>query len=437
MSKAKDENAVVDLKTAEAEAKVQEKTEGTESRAVDDGATFQALGINLPKPTRKKVSLENVVADLKLNLRHSKSQNKHGVDTYNLGQMKNDILTDRQINKEIVLEDLGNNKLQVLAGFRRTLAGQALLADKNTPQDVAEALHNVAAVVYPALDDRQRLAIINDQDTQKFMYSEIVGLIFRLYDQQYNWKQVAYAIYQQWADFHGRRALLNEINAITEPVARQNRIQKWLKGSIYEVYGTAHEIGPVATEMLMLEALEKDRLIQTVNNTPKGTVSDPSTLHPGPYIRLGQKELDRLKEAKEADKANREWNAYEGGPAFQEVMEAIRAEQQKSSTVTQKSLTSNALETLAKNASSSLATLAFEHASGKKGVKWSDTDKEFALIEYKVNLYHQMAGEMAENSPVKKALYMALNKEVDNSKFKEYIESLIVVKEKEEKPKKK
>jgi hypothetical protein len=393
------------------------------NQPVDDFKFSSGVG-SLPKYREGRVNAEQLIIS-PLNFRFDGENNEFGVDTTSLDELEIKVRSDGEILKHITVEKVAENKYAVLVGGRRTRVAKRILADPQASDALKKAMKNVPAFIYPegVLNDEQRLFIVNDQDMKEFRFSELVALVFMLYGKELKWHEVAARVYRQWGRLTGKADKLNKIDSLPDQKAKLAEIKKWLRGTIDEVYGEAYRIGPKAMKALILEAMEKDKLILTARNSPKDTPAERLTV--GPYVYLEQKRLDALRQAKAEDVAVGQWNSVAGGPKFNALWEKYHNEDYNPTEgsgrgATKKSLTRNALQELAtKSAQSSFATKLFCLASGDE-VEWKADDTSIALYEAKQKLYLAVAGQFKEGSEVKKILYQSfVNADYDG--FKQWL----------------
>lgn len=366
----------------------------------------------LPKPKEIRVSCDNLMID-PLNFRFDGSNNELGLNTTSLDELVETIKADRQILRHIVLNKEPDGTLNTLIGGRRVRSAKQIKADKDASAEVVKNMDAIPAYVYEGLTDEQKLWIINDQDQKKFRFTELVKLIFLLFDKGLKWPEVAARVYRQYGDLTGNHDKLNDLDTIrADKKLWEKKLKSWLRGAIDEVYGEAYRIGGPLQKIILTEAAEKDKLIITKKNAPKGT--EPEKLKPGPTIYLigNQKRLDELRKAKETDVAAGDWNAFDGGPAFQEVVEKFRKEDYEGAEKNQnpKALGREALKGLAQTAKSKLGANLLKLAAGDKDadgkeIAWKDADAELALFEAKKLRFLQNAPKFKEE--VHKVLYMA------------------------------
>lgn len=373
----------------------------------------------LGKATHKHVSIDKLIVNLSENIRHSKESG--GVDTYQLSEMVDAIKEVGHIREPIVVEEQSDG-LHVRRGFRRVGAALKIVADPKSPQALVEAMHKIPALVYKGpLTEIQRLSLINDQDNKRFKYSELLRLAFKYFKSGLKWNQVAYAMYRQWAEITGNVDILNEVDAISGEAAKKKRIDKWLQGTFQKILGNLYNIGPIAMDMAMVEAMEKDKLIKTKKNFP---TLDENQLVPGPKVLLlgKQKRLDALLVAKQVDSQRGQWIMDEGGPEFNALLEKYAKEDKEGGPApAPKALTYADLNELAtKTAQSQTMKSAFEHASGRTGVDWVTKDHKMAALESKEIKFNRIKELFPENSPYLKAFVLIF--EADMDAFNEWLE---------------
>lgn len=392
----------------------------------------KTLESKLPKPKRGTVDLSKVKVH-PLNFRFNGSNNELKLDTRGIGELRSQVERDGRINKPLViLKD--NDGLWALVGGRRTEVGHAILNDPTSSQELVAAMKNVDADIYENLNAEQILFLVNDQDQKAFCFSEVLELELHLFSQGKNWKQVANVTYRQRARLTGQAKILNEVDAMTDKVARDARIAKWLHGSVGEMVGEAFNIGPIAVRQLRLMAAEKDKLIRTKANTKP---TEQIELVPGPEVKLTEKRLDKLRLAKKKDLETSEWNGLTGGPTFNKVWETLKRADRgecddEGHALTpegkpKKSLSREKLvATLQNGVKSRLAGKMLNYASGDDGVTWQPDDEQTAAFEAMQSLYLLNVEKLAGNHPkFKKVLGLIFNGQGNIELFKEALATLI------------
>ena len=370
--------------------------------------------VSLPKPSQRLVSVNKLVINDSENIRHAKGVD--GVDTYQLSEMMDAIKLVGHIREAIVVEEIGK-ELHVRRGFRRSKAAQLIVQDQTIAKELYDAMQKIPAIVYQGpLTDLQRLVLINDQDNKRFMFSELVTLIFKYFGQGLKWNQVAFAVYRQWAEATGKRDILNEVDTIQGDEAKRARINKWLQGSFQKVFGAAYNISPMCVTAIKREALEKDKLIKTIRNTPKTT--DQSGIVEGPYVYLmgQQSRLTALATAKLVDEGNNNWTIDQGGPEFKTLWEKFHAEDYLGTKLPPppKSLSYSDLNELSvKIAQSKAVKAAFEHASGKPSIQWSEMDRKVAGLESRELKWLKVRELFPKDSPYLRALDLVFVHDID------------------------
>lgn len=372
---------------------------------------MKAAKLKLPKPKEVKLSCDNLKID-PLNPRLDGVNNSIGVATTNVQELAERIKIDGGIRKKLSVFKDDKGDLLVMVGGRRARAAKSIKADPNAPAAVVKEMDNILCDVYEGLTVEQRLFVINDQDQKKFRFTDIVNLIFLRLDAGLTWQETAAELYRQYGEVAGGSTatdILNDLDTLVgDRAAWQKRLNGWLKGAFKEVYATAHQIGAGLPKMLLTQAAEKDKLIITQANAPKGTTADKMVNGPHCYLMGNQKRLDELEGAKKADMATGQWDAFDGGPAFRTLLDKYHDEDYNGTPKIQvKSLSREKVLEVAKTAKSKLGDKLLKLAAGDKEIEWKDDDQQIALFEAKKLKYLQ-AGEFI-NPEIKRALYMAFN----------------------------
>lgn len=394
--------------------------------AITDDAIIAAKLSKLPKPKEMKLSCDHINVD-PLNPRLDATNNVIGVDTTNTVELEERIKADGGIRRKLAIFKDEKGLLWAMQGGRRLRSAKRIKADGNAPANVVKEMDNILCDVYEGLTVEQRLFIINDQDQKKFRFTDIVNLIFIRLEAGLTWQETAAELYRQYGETVGGSAtdILNDIDRLAgDRVAWKKRIETWLKGAFKEVYATAFHIGAGLPKIILTQAAEKDKLIITKANAPKGTPAEKMVAGPLCYLMGNQKRLDELEKAKAADMVTGKWDAFDGGPEFAATLEKFRKEDYDGEkTVQVKSLSREKLQEVAKTAKSKLGDKLLKMAAGDKDVEWKGEDLAMALVEAK-SLKFLQAGEF-KNPDVKTALHMAFNCD-DFEQFKAWLKTQVV-----------
>jgi hypothetical protein len=256
----------------------------------------------MAKITKKSMSVSDLVVDKALNVRLP--------DNYDIGTMKDGILSHGRIVKAITVEHTSDGRYVVLAGNRRTLAGQEMLTDPSTPQDVVANLKKTDCVVYSGLDEAERIALIADHDEKPLNRTELVLLVWRLSRQFMSEAQIAVMLYYQLASYTGNRKKLVEVP--NDPAKRKEFVKKWFHGTLGNYMLVAQRLGEFVRDQFIKTHLSEDKLLP----------ADQSV-----EMRCNRDRIAKLDQAKTADEKAGEWNAEQTtGPRFNALIEQFKAE---------------------------------------------------------------------------------------------------------------
>jgi hypothetical protein len=280
----------------------------------------------MAKSTKKTMSISSLVVKTDLNVRN--------VANYDIPAMRQGILDRGRITDPIHIR-AGDNV--VLRGNRRTLAGQELMADGQTPAEVVEALKKVDVIVHEVeAGSSEELSIILDHGDQKGLArSEVLEAVWRLDRQFKTEKEIGMLLYMALAQYSGNAGKAQEAATIKDLKARQDFIGKWLHGTLGNYMLSSAKMGPYVREQMMNTHLAEDKLLgdKTVE------------------IKMSRDRITKLSAAKSADskeKGGKGWDPVGGGETFNALLQqfkdedAGRATAEKSSRPTVKELTDKA-----------------------------------------------------------------------------------------------
>ncbi len=259
----------------------------------------------MAKTTTKNVNINSLKVDRGTNVRETHD--------YDLPAMMQSILDIGKITDTIHVRLIDN---VVLRGNRRTLAGQALLEDPTTPQEVAESLKKVAVMfhdVTPGSTDE--LEIILDHGRQKGLSkTAILRTVWRMDKQFLSESQIIGLFYSALAVYTGNVKKANEASAIVNLKDRSEYLRKWLHGTVGNYILAANKMGEYIRSEMVKTHLSDDKAL------PAGEVVE---------LRCSRDRITQLSAAKTKDdpkNGGQGWNVETGGTHFNALVEKLKAE---------------------------------------------------------------------------------------------------------------
>jgi hypothetical protein len=346
---------------------------------------------------KQKVKITDVVVALEKNVRLAVNFEVAGqkVDTYDLPDMIDQIIAGKGIRTPLVL----NGNLEVLQGFRRALAGQAIMldparyvSDEKQRKELVEALNSVDVIVYPNLTADEELVLINDHGDRKGIgRTELVRIVWRLYEQGYNGGRISNLQHYALAEYTGNVKKLNEL-ANMSVSDRNERIKRWFHGTVDNFLIAAYNMGPRIRDALLITEMRTDGLIKKDSDVK-------------PLFVVKRDRIVQLSKAKTQDEEAGKWdNAAKTGPAFEELVQKFITEDETGKTTPADTRLSKAnLEERATSAFSNSFRAAFSIAAGKPSPEAPDLDRLAADAEAKFNLINKHYNQIA-NPTVKDVL---------------------------------
>jgi hypothetical protein len=331
-----------------------------------------------------KINITDVKVDLSKNVRLAADfmVAGHKVDTYDLGTMIQAVIDKVGIFTPLVI----NKDKSVLQGFRRTLAGQAIvrdpekyLPDLNKRAEVLAALKVVPALQYFDLTNEEELELINDHGDRKGIgHTELIRTVWKLklagLSEQRIANQLVYAI----ADYTGNTRKLNTLPPIGSP-ERATRVAKWLHGTVGNFFLAVQNMGPRIQDALLITEMLNDGLLpKEGENAVK------------PLFKVSRDRVRTLSTAITQDKEKAQWdNENRTGPSFEAAIEKFVKEDASPETSSEKKdprMTLKAMEEAVPNYQSTAFRVALKLASGKEELSAQDMDKAAARAESIMNL---------------------------------------------------
>lgn len=257
------------------------------------------------KSTNKTVSIVELKVDTKTNVRLATN--------YDVPAMKQAILDVGRITDPIHVRA---EDMVVLRGNRRTLAGQELLADPSTPQEVAASLKKVAVVMHDVKPgSSEELAVILDHGSQKRLSrTEVLLAVWRLDKQFMSEGQIIGLLYSALAVYTGNTKKETEAAGIANLKDRSDYLRKWLHGTVGNYMLAGNKMGEYVREQMVKTHLSEDKLLPTGDKVE---------------CRMSRDRITQLSAAKSKDdpkNGGEGWSPDQGGRHFNELLEKFKAE---------------------------------------------------------------------------------------------------------------
>lgn len=259
----------------------------------------------MAKNTKKTMSIANLVVDYGTNVRV--------VGNYDIPAMMEAIVATGRITDPIHVR-LADNV--VLRGNRRTLAGQKLLADPTTPQDVAEALKKVDVVAHDVqAGSAEELDIILDHgNTKGLSRTEILLTVWRMDKQFLSEAQIIGMLYQPLAGYTGNQQKAVQAAAMSNLKERSDFLRKWLHGTVGNYFLAAAKMGRYVREQMELSHLMEDRQLPAEKKVE---------------MKVNRDRITQLSAAKSKDdptKGGKGWDVEKGGENFNLLIQQFKDE---------------------------------------------------------------------------------------------------------------
>jgi len=260
----------------------------------------------MAKNITKTVSIDTLIVDFKTNVRLASN--------YDLPAMEQSIVEKGRI------EDAIHARLcdgVVLRGNRRTLAGQKLLKDPATPQEVVANLKKVVVIYHDvAPGSAEELSIVLDHGSQKKLCkTEVLLSVWRLDRQFQSEMQIINRLYFALAEYTRRQEKAIEASKIVSLKERQDYLRSWLHGTVGNYMLAGNKMGEYVRQQMELTHMAEDGLL------PQGVTVE---------CKIDRTRMTKLSAAKEADsdakKGGKGWTYEAGGEKFNELLETFKAE---------------------------------------------------------------------------------------------------------------
>lgn len=260
----------------------------------------------MAKNITKTVSIETLVVDYKTNVRLATN--------YDLPAMEQSIIERGRIEDAIHARLCDN---VVLRGNRRTLAGQKLVKDPTTSQEVVNNLKKVVVIFHDVTPgSAEELSIVLDHGSQKKLCkTEVLLSVWRLDRQFQSELQIINRLYFALAEYTKKPEKAVEASKIANLKERQDYLRSWLHGTVGNFMLAGQKMGEYVRQQMELTHMAEDGLL------PAGVTVE---------CKISRNRLTELSNAKTADsdakKGGKGWTFEHGGEKFNELLEQFKAE---------------------------------------------------------------------------------------------------------------
>lgn len=259
----------------------------------------------MAKTTTKNVSVETLIVDIKTNVRLESN--------YEIPAMMQAIIDSGRINDPIHARLIDN---VVLKGNRRTWAGQNLLADPNTPQELAATLKKTTVVFHDVVPGslEELNIILDDGGVKTLCKTETLLAVWRMDKQFLSAAQIGMSMFMSLARYTGNMKKAHEAAAIANLKDRQAYITKWFHGTLGNYMLAVSKMGDYLRQQMVQTHLSEDNLL------PVGEKVE---------LRVTRDRVTQLSAAKSKDdlkNGGKGWSVVDGGENFNALIEKFKLE---------------------------------------------------------------------------------------------------------------
>ena len=232
-------------------------------------------------------------------------------------------------------------------------------------KEIVEELKKVTCEVHKfgELLPTEREDIILDHGTvQGLGRTETVLTCWRYFRQGFSEREIIIRMYGLLADYTGERKIKAEVDAMTDPAAKEKRLQKWLHGTVGNQFGKVLSMTDYVRQQYILSRKAEDQALM-----PDEKVEVKMT---SARVTELSSAITKDRNAKEGGKG---WNQSEGGENYNALLEQFRKEDsgEVAKPAKEKRLTAAQLVQKAGYYSSPTVRKALSLAAGEPG-DWSD-----------------------------------------------------------------
>lgn len=187
---------------------------------------------------------------------------------YDIPAMKSDIFMAGRILEALHVLDpkdcerLGLPELMVLRGNRRKLTADEILADKDSPAGLVEALRKTPTrIVSGFVDIREIEDYMLDSSVKPLSRTEVVHAVWRLQQSMHSKFEIYDRLYQLLARYTGNQKKAAEVAAITEPRVRKEVMMKWFHGTVDNFIMAINQFGQGLKDLMTLTSHKEDSIL--------------------------------------------------------------------------------------------------------------------------------------------------------------------------------
>lgn len=265
---------------------------------------------HLPKPKRDQmIPLEQLKSDPQIQIRFTPGENTFGFQT-SFNSTYTEGLKARIIEEGCVLVPLtvwktAEGEYTVIRGNTRLKVCRELINDPTTPQGVMAAIKKLKCDVYEGITRQDALALVNDQDQQRYNKADFVNLCWKLASAGWPFYEIALQYTDMYAEYVGTvqaKNKLAEFRTMTNHAAKLEFVKTWARGALDQGILLSQKLGLRVQKAFLLKAAELSNLLSKDDEKPE--------FNPLKGDRL--KALKKIKEEKGLDSVefNDEINKY-------------------------------------------------------------------------------------------------------------------------------
>lgn len=236
---------------------------------------------------------------------------------YDLPSIMAGIVDKGRIVTPIVASKRADGTFLTLQGNRRTLGGQALLADPNISPELREALSKTDVLVFEGLTTGEEIEMMMDHGTTlSLCRTETAMGVRRLLMMGKSEKVIGQMMVYALAKFTRNEAKLNQLPK--EPgKARDEALSTWFAGTLRQYLMPVCGMGQYVWDQFILTMKSEDGILEPERK--EGTITVPAEVI---ECRMTRKRIMALGKAKSEDmKSENKWSVEEGGDSFNKLVQ--------------------------------------------------------------------------------------------------------------------
>jgi hypothetical protein len=327
---------------------------------------------------------------------------------YDVPSMVQDITRDGRITESVhVLDPKDCERLQlaentVLRGNRRTDAAHAILADKNSPAGLVEALRKTPVKFVSGFEDLKAVEdyMLDHGSAKPLSRTEVVHAVWRLAANMHSESEIGERLYHLLARYTGNVKKAQEMSSMTDRQARRAAIGKWLHGTLGNFLLAVNGMGEALRSQLTLTSHKEDGVLTQdeaglfVLQVTRGRVTELSAAKTKDKDAKGWNPLEKVDVVKDGDGKIVTIKCKGGGEEFNAKVETFIREDAGESNGNKPRPTSKTLEALADASKSKVARGVFLASAGKKADNLLDLDAEAYRCERVCELLKEAADRL-------------------------------------------